>query len=57
MSKNGKLYVVGGILFGALAAITWFNVNTYDEGEFAMNTLQGIAGACALFLGNWIKSE
>jgi hypothetical protein len=55
--KNAKLFAVGVLLVASIGVITWFNVNQYDEGEFAMNTLQGLAGACAVFLAKWIATE
>jgi hypothetical protein len=55
MNDFGKKLITFGIvavlMFGVLAAITWFKVNSYDEGEFVMNTAQAIATALgAVFL-------
>lgn len=55
MSDFGKKLIAFGVvallMFGVIAAITWFKVNQYDEGEFVMNTMQAIATALgAVFL-------
>lgn len=54
---NTKLVIVSCVLAASLGVITWFNVNTYDEGEFVQNTLQAIAGAAAVYLAAYLKSD
>lgn len=60
MSDFGKKLltfgIVAALMFCVLAAITWFKVNQYDEGEFTMNTLQGIASAVVLVFMAQLKN-
>jgi hypothetical protein len=59
MSDFGKkttvLVVLAVLLFGALAGVTYCNVNTYDEGEFVMNSLQTVAGVLLAAFGMKLK--
>jgi hypothetical protein len=55
--KRLVLFVVAAVLLFAVgAAITWFKVNEYDEGEFVMNTAQAAASALLVVFLAQLKS-